>query len=135
MLKSLGAVLDTSNLRPSFSDSCDTGMRVCVILDACHMLKPVRNTFAEPEVLRNADGIEITWHTSRSCMLCRKKEGLRLGNKLMSAHLQWKKQKTKVNLAAQRLSSSVADALVCCREQLNLPAFSGSEHSQFHCPI
>ena len=33
----------------------------------------------------------------------------------------------KVNLAAQSLSSSVADALVCCREQLNLPAFSGSE--------
>ena len=127
MLKSLGAVLDPSNLRPSFPHPSDTDVRVSVILDACHMLKLVRNTFADLKVLRTADGTEIKWAYLEELHALQEKEGLRLGNKLRSAHMQWKKQKMKVNLAAQSLSSSVADALVCCREQLNLPAFSGSE--------
>ena len=95
MLKSLGAVLDPSNLRPSFPHPSDTDMRVCVILDACHTLKLVRNTFAELKVLRTADGTEIKWAYLEELHALQEKEGLILGNKLRSAHMQWKKQKNE----------------------------------------
>ena len=52
-------------------------------------------------------------------------EGLRLANKLRSAHMKWKPQKMKVNLAAQALSSSVTDALEYCEGKLKLPQFQG----------
>jgi hypothetical protein len=52
-------------------------------------------------------------------------EGLHLANKLRSAHIKWKPQKMKVNLAAQALSSSVADALEYCEGKLKLPQFQG----------
>ena len=52
-------------------------------------------------------------------------KGLRLANKLRSAHINWKQQKMKVNLAAQALSSSVANALEFCEGKLKLPQFQG----------
>lgn len=51
---------------------------------------------------------------------------MKLGNKLKMAHIQWSKQKMKVNLAAQLLSSSVVDAIVFCDQGLKLKNFSGS---------
>ena len=54
-------------------------------------------------------------------------EGLRLGNKLRAAHIQWWQQKMKVNLAAQALSSSVADALEYCTNVLKLKQFQRCE--------
>ena len=53
------------------------------------------------------------------------KEGLRLGNKLKLAHIQWRQQKMKVNLAAQALSASLADAIEYCTEVLKLEQFQG----------
>ena len=70
MVISRGAVLDPPSLGPSFPHPCDTDMRICVILDACHMLKFVRNIFEEQKVLKNADGTEIKWAYFKE--LCRK---------------------------------------------------------------
>jgi len=44
---------------------------------------------------------------------------------MRSVHIQWKKMKVK--LAAQTLSSSVADAIQFCSEYLKLPQFKGCE--------
>ena len=46
---------------------------------------------------------------------------------LKKAHIQLKQQKMKVNLAAQSLSSSVADAIEYRATILKLPQFQGSE--------
>lgn len=127
MLKALGADLDPSNLIPSFTHPCDHDFRVCVFLDACHMLKLVRNTIADQKVLIAADGTEIKWGYIEELHALQQQEGLRLGNRLKSAHINWQRQKMKVNLAAQSLSSSVADALVFCRLELKLSAFMGCE--------
>ena len=54
-------------------------------------------------------------------------EGLHLANKLRSNHINWKPQKMKVNLAAQALSSSVADALEYCEGRLKMPQFQGCQ--------
>ena len=40
-------------------------------------------------------------------------------------HIHWKSQKMKVDLAAQTLSASVADALEYCEGKLKLPQFQG----------
>ena len=52
-------------------------------------------------------------------------QGLHLANKLRPAHVKWKPQKLKVNLAALAPSSSVADALEYCEVKLKLPQFQG----------
>lgn len=41
------------------------------------------------------------------------------------AHLQWRKQKMKVHLAAQLFSRSVADAMEFCEQGLKLEEFKG----------
>ena len=41
--------------------------------------------------------------------------------------MDWQKQKMKVNLAAQVISSSVTDAVTCCDSGLRLPEFAGCE--------
>jgi hypothetical protein len=41
--------------------------------------------------------------------------------------MEWKAMKMKVKLATQLLSTSIADAIDFCREDLHLPLFAGSE--------
>ena len=70
---------------------------------------------------------EICWSYLRRLADLQEKEGLLAANKLSRRHMMWHKQKMKVNLAAQTLSASVADALDFCREDLHLPDFKGSK--------
>ncbi|XP_077100004.1 GTPase IMAP family member 8-like [Siphateles boraxobius] len=72
-------------------------------------------------------GKSIKWEYIKSLHRLQKYEGLHLGNKLRSAHIDWQSQKMKVNLAAQTLSASVADALRFCERHLQLPQFAGCE--------
>ena len=51
-------------------------------------------------------------------------ESLKLGNRLRRGNIQWRKQKMKVNLAAQVITASVADALEYCDVELHPPQFS-----------
>ena len=92
------------------------------------MLKLIRNTLGNSGTLVDGDGLrEICWEYVTALHNLRQDEGLRLGNKLKQAHVKWWQQKMKVNLAAQTLSSSVADAIDYCRDNLKLPQFKGSE--------
>ena len=73
---------------------------------------------------------EIQWSYLRRLADLQEKEGLVAANKLSQRHMMWQKQKMKVNLAAQTLSASVADALDFCREGLQLPGIQS--HLKFH---
>ena len=75
------------------------------------MLKLARNALAEIGTFIAQNGKEIKWVYTDYLHQLQQREGLRLGNRLTAAHLAWHKQKMKVNLAAQTLSDSVADAL------------------------
>ena len=88
------------------------------------MIKLVRNTWSDWKVLQHEDGDTIEWKYIVELSQLQEQEGLRLANKLQSAHVDWKPQKMKVNLAAQTLSSSVADALEFC-EGNGMPQFKG----------
>ena len=125
MLVALGALLKIPDLFPYFPHPSDPTQKIYVLFDVCHMLKLVRNTLADKGVLKDGEGQCISWHFLVELHKLQEKEGLRLGNKVRAAHIHWEKQKMKVNLAAQVLSSSVADALEYCAKHLKLCQFEG----------
>ena len=125
MLKLLGARLLPDSLQAYFLHPCDPEAKIYVFLDACHMIKLVRNTMSDWKVLKDKDGKDIRWQYLIELEKLQESEGLHLANKLRSAHINWKPQKMKVNLAAQTLSSSIADALEYCEGKLKLPQFQG----------
>ena len=124
MLKELGAKLAVDELIPHFPHPSDPSIKIHVFLDACHMLKLVRNAFGHIGVLYDGDGNEIRWEYLEKLHDLQDTEGLHLANKLRSAHINWRQQKMKVNLAAQALSTSVADAIDYCYDHLKMEEFS-----------
>lgn len=127
MFRALGANLHVGpDFRPLFTHPC-TGSDIHVLFGACHMLKLVRNCFGDTKVLVSPSGEAIWWSKLVALNKVQENEGLRLGSKLRPAHVQYQKQRMKVNLGAQLLSASVADALhyLCC--VVKDRAFQGSE--------
>ena len=59
MLKALGAVLTVDGMMPYVQHPADLNTRVYVSLDACHMLKLIRNTFADQILFRDGEGQTI----------------------------------------------------------------------------
>jgi hypothetical protein len=88
-----------------------------VVLDACHMIKLVRNSQADLEILKNSKGLEIKWDFIKKLHNLPTEEGLHAG------HIEFHKQKMKVTLATQVLTKSVADALHFCRKELKLSQY------------
>ena len=127
MLQELGACLNIENLQCYFVHPQDKNKKIYVLLDVGHMLKLVRNTLGSYGILIDKDDNKVCWKYIIELQKLQDKEGLRLGNKLKLAHIQWQQQKMKVDLAAKSLSSSVADAFEYCTNTLKLPQFKGSE--------
>ena len=125
MFAELGVKIQKDKREPWFTHPSDLSRRVYVILDVCHMLKLLRNTFAT-QILVNKDGQNISWQYVESLHQLQVTSGLRAGNKIRKAHMEWQKQKMKVNLAAQTLSTSVADAIQFCADQ-KISRFEGCE--------
>ena len=123
MLRALGARLTPDSLQAYFEHPCDLAAKIYIFLDACHMIKLVRNTMLDWKVFKDKDGNTIKWEFLEELHKLQESEGLHLANKLRTSHINWKPQKMKVNLAAQALSSSVADALEYCEGKLKLPQF------------
>ena len=79
----------------------------------------------EGGILINSNDHKIQWQFFKKLQDLQEKEGLSLGNKLKSAHINWYQQIMKVNLAAQTFSASVADAIEYCGTVLKLKQFEG----------
>ncbi|CAB4024443.1 Hypothetical predicted protein, partial [Paramuricea clavata] len=95
MLKLLGAQLSPSNLQAYFQHPCDPKAKIYIFLDACHMIKLVRNTMSDWKVLKDKDGNVIKWQFVEELHKLQESEGLHLANKLRSARMKWKPQKMK----------------------------------------
>lgn len=108
-MKLLGASFDEP-ITPTFPHPCGTGS-VCVIMDAVHMLKLVRNTFASRGILQDCLGRDIKFDYLVALEEFQSKKGLHLGNKLKNDHINFQKNKMKSKLAIQTFSNSVANAL------------------------
>jgi len=60
MFRELGASMDIQDLKPCFPHPDDDAQKISVLLDVCHMLKLLRNTFASTN-MRDGDDEIITW--------------------------------------------------------------------------
>ncbi len=100
-LKKLGASFDLSGIKSSFPHPSDHTKSVAVILDPCHMLKLAQNTLANLKVLKDPEGNEIRLDFIEKMHEVQEEAGLRAGNKLQKAHIQFGKMKMKSSLAAQ----------------------------------
>ena len=81
MLKMLGARLSADNMHVYFPHPCDANEKVYILLDACHMIKLVRNTWSDWKVLQDEDGDTIEWKYIAKLHESQEQEGLRLANK------------------------------------------------------
>ena len=79
--------------------------------DPPHMLKLGRNALGDLGIIVDNDGGLIQWRYIVNLHELQTAEGLKFANKLSDRHLHYSRNKMKVNLAAQTLSSSVADAI------------------------
>lgn len=72
--------------------------------------------------------VKIIWSVGTSSLhIIQQTEGFELGNKFSTKHLQFQKSKMTVSLAAQTLSSSVADAIDFLCSSMKLQEFQNSE--------
>ncbi|KAG0432266.1 hypothetical protein HPB47_021012 [Ixodes persulcatus] len=126
MLSALGVSLAEPRMKSWFPHPSDPSRRVYAILEACHMLKLMRNLLAEKELISDGAGRTVAWHYIMCLDRLQQKEGLHAGNKLRWRHIDFHQQKMKVSLAAQTLSRSVSCALLFCKEK-QIPGFEGVE--------
>ena len=99
---------------------------IYVIPDVCHMLKLARNALSSLGVFIDGKGQYVKWEFVNSLFKLQEMEGLKLANKLSKKHIEFQRHKMNVKVAAQTLSSSVADAieyLMHCQH----PSFQGAE--------
>ena len=104
-----------------------TGEDVYIILDPCHMLKLARNALGHLGSFVDGDGNKIKWHYIEELQQLQQQEGLNLANKLSINHLKYQKHKMNVRLAAQTLSSSVANAIEFLDVSAKHPSFCDSQ--------
>ena len=84
------------------------------IMDPCHMLKLARNTVAETNVTSQAGFVSFNYIAKLHTI--QEEADLKFANKLSYNHINFKNKKMNVRLAAQVLSSTVADAIDFLRE-------------------
>ena len=99
---------------------------IFLISDAVHMLKLGRNALSELEYFVDGENRLIEWKFIGLLHDVQEEEGLQFGNKLSAKHIEYKRNKMNVKLAAQTLSSSVADSIEFLRKSGD-PRFQGSE--------
>lgn len=128
MLQNLGCSLQPDSLRTSFPHP-NTAEPINVFLDACHMLKLVRNALCHFKLFVDEDGCEISWNHIEALHSIQQEEGLHAANRLRTAHVHFQRQVMKVSLAAELLSTSVADAISECRN-LGVPGCEKSEGTE-----
>ena len=94
----------------SFFISPSNGLKIYIILDACHMIKLVRNLLGDYKIL-SYDNKLIKWEFIEKLYNYQSKCNIKLSNKLTKKHIYYKDNIMKVKLAVQVLSNSVAKSL------------------------
>jgi len=124
---SLGCKLSPFDVMdPTFPHPCVDNKSIYFIFDACHLIKGVRNALADMGVLIH-QGQKIEWRYIAHLHEVQMKDNLHLANKLKGRHLDFLRNKMNVKLAVQALSSSVAKAIDCLRDDLHCEQFIGSQ--------
>lgn len=124
MASHLGAQFDSHQLSAWFLNPV-TQKKIFIFWDACHMLKLVRNTLGDKELLLDGEGNFIKWEYVKKLFEVQQNEGLHAGTKLTKKHINYKDNRMNVKLAAQVLSQRVHDAFIFVKN-LGIEGFEGS---------
>ena len=98
--------------------------------DPPHMLKLARNALCELGVFIDGEGKIVQWSFIQKLHEEQTLQGLKFANKLSSNHINIRRHKMNVRLAAQTFSSSVADAFQFLMESGH-PGFKNAEATIF----
>ena len=79
MIKYLGVKINFPEINCHFKHPSDDKSKMCVIFDACHMLKLIRNTLHDYKNLVNEEGETISWTFLKERFELQSKEGLHFG--------------------------------------------------------
>lgn len=104
----LGCNFNVDDLKTNFKHPTKD-CKVHCLLDPPHMIKLARNVFAECKL--SSDKGNIDFNYVRNLHTLQEQEGIKLKNKISAVHINFYGKKMNVKLAAQVLSSSVADAI------------------------
>ncbi|KYN22596.1 THAP domain-containing protein 9 [Trachymyrmex cornetzi] len=100
---------DLHNMKPTFKHP-SSDCKVYFVPDACHNVKLARNAMSDRKVLCSPTGY-IRFEYIEKLNILQQNMSLKIANKIGSAHIEWKKNAMKIKLAAQTLSSCVADGI------------------------
>lgn len=123
-LNLLDCEVTPSKIKPYFAHPEDPELNIYTFLDPSHMLKLARNALADKRIFGSSEG-EVNWKFIENLNELQNEEKLKFANNLSDNHICFQNRKMKVSLAAQTLSSSVANALEFL-EQNNHPNFQGA---------
>lgn len=98
MFRELGCNWNDLNNIKSFFLHPSTGTKIYAVIDVCHLLKLVRNNFANLKIMFDENKEAIEWKYIEDLHKIQEQEGLRAGNKLKTAHINWENQKMKVRI-------------------------------------
>lgn len=125
MMKKIGCnINDIYKINSQFKHSYHE--KINVFLDPCHMFKLVRNTLHDFKKIICTNSGVIDWNYFELLVQLQEREGLKLGNKISRAHINYTNQKMKVKLAVQLMSDSVANSLLYCLRN-KIQGFEGCE--------
>lgn len=110
-----------------------TNYNIHIFLDAAHMSKLVRNTLGDWKEIHDNTGNLIKWEYFEKLVSIQEGLGLHLATKIRKRHIQFYKEKMKVRLASQTFSQSVADAMIYCKNNLQLNDFNDSASTINFC--
>lgn len=99
--ETLGCKFHSTNLQSLFPHPSNASMKVCAILDVCHMMKLFRNMFHEYKVIKVPGVGDAKWRHIEQLQNIQENEGMTLANRLSRQHVQYQNQKMKVKLAVQ----------------------------------
>lgn len=108
------------DINPVLTPTSDTDPPLHTIFDMCHELKLWRNLLGQCSGIQDESGNSIDWKYVKRLQEHQEAEGIKAGNKLGRKHVDFDRHKMNVKLAAQVLSSSVADSLDLCRANTSL---------------
>ena len=127
MLRELGTNLNPDRLKPTLDIINNEGDRVLAILDPPHLLKLTRNTLGDNKILINSEGQPIKWAFVERLHDLQVRHGIHLANKVRKKHIDFAKNRMNVSLAAQVISKSLANAILCLCKDMKDPLFHGAE--------
>lgn len=102
----LGASFEPTNIVPFFPHPVD-GCNVYIMLDACHMLKLIRNALGDLKCINDRSRGPIEWKYFEQLEIYRVKSNF-VTHRLNKRHLQYDRNRMNVRLAVETFSNSVA---------------------------